>query len=75
MGAQAIAGLSPAQMDANPLLLYQKPDSVNHNVWSNDTAQMLSGLHLVLTLGHILAVTLSATRPPLAHAGSHGLLI
>lgn len=44
-------------MHTNPLLLYQKPDSVKHNVWSNVTAQMRSGLHLVLMLGPTLAVT------------------
>lgn len=62
-------------MDTNTLLLYQKPDRVNHNVWGNITAHMLSGLYLVLMLGPTLAVTLSATQPPLAHAGSHGSLI
>lgn len=58
-----------------PCCFTKKPDSVNHNVQSNVTAQMLSGLHLVLMLGPTLAVTLSATRPPLARAGSHGSLI
>lgn len=62
-------------MDTTPLLLYRKPHSVNHNVWSNVTTQMLSGLHLVLTLGPTLPVTLSATPPLLAPAGSHSSLI
>lgn len=57
-----------------PCCFTKKPDIVNHNVQSNVTAQMLSGLHLVLTLGPTLAVTLSATWPPLACAGSHGSL-
>lgn len=79
MGAWAIAGHSLAHSSIStdgqtPLLLHQKPDSVNYNVWSTVTAQMLSGLHLVLTLGPTLAVTPSATQQLLAceAAMAHG---
>lgn len=62
MGAWAIAGHSLAQFFISTdwqtsLLLYQEPDSVNHNGWSAVTAQILPGLHLVLMLGPALAVT------------------
>lgn len=55
--------LSSAQMDKNdndpPPPLYQKPDSVNHNVRSNVTAHngICSGCH---TLGHTTLHALAA---------------